>query len=133
MFANVRQENPAEWIFRLRQGCGGQVRLPIQAHRTANLISFSSILLEKHNVAPRRRAKVAGIVVGISRPGEPVIRELVPLFARDFASLATDANTRIGEEANLHPILHKGMLPLIRALDSLADHNAEVMEAGTME
>jgi len=71
---------------------------------------------------PCRRAKVAGVVVGISRPREAVIRHLVPFFARDFASFAADANARIGEETNLDAILHVRVLPLIRALDPFADH-----------
>jgi hypothetical protein len=65
---------------------------------------------------------VAGIVVGISRPRESIIGDLVPFFARDFASFASDANARVGKEANFHTILHVGMFPLIRALGSFADH-----------
>src|SRR5205085_4929656 len=71
---------------------------------------------------------MAGVVVGISRPDEPIIRNLVPFFACDLAGFATDANTRVGEEADLDVILHVGMLPLIRALDSFADHTIGVME-----
>ena len=71
---------------------------------------------------------MAGVVVRISRPGESVIGHMIPLFARDFASFAPDANTRVGEEANLDVILHKGMSALIRALNSFADHVAGVME-----
>src|SRR5713226_8271090 len=73
-------------------------------------------------MSPGRCAKVAGVVVGISRPGEPVVRHLVPFFAGDFASFAADANARVGEETDLDVIVHVGMLPLIRALDSFADH-----------
>ena len=92
-------------------------------------MSFLAILLEEHDVAPGRCAEMAGIVVRISRPGEPVIRHLVPFCARDLASFATDANTRVGEEANLDAILHVGVLSLIRALDALANHRSnELME-----
>ena len=65
---------------------------------------------------------MAGVIVRISRPREPVVRHLIPFFTRDFASFAADANARIGEETNLDVILHIGVLPLIRALDSFADH-----------
>ena len=88
------------------------------------LVSFLSILLEKHDVSPCRRAEVAGVVVGISRPCESVVRHLVPFFARDLASLAADANTRVGEETNLDVILHVGMFSLIGAFNSFADHDA---------
>jgi hypothetical protein len=95
-----------------------------QAHRTGNLISFGSILFEEHDMPPGRGAKVAGVVIRISRPSETVIRHLVPFLARDLASFAADANARVGKEADLDAILHVGMLPLIRALDSLADHRS---------
>ena len=127
MFANIRQEYPAKRILRLRRGYGGQVRLRIgQTHRSRDLISFLSILLEKHDVTPGRRAEVAGVVVRISRPREAVIRDLVPFLASDFTCLATDANARVGEEAHLDVILHVGMFTLIRALDSFADHRLSI-------
>ena len=75
---------------------------------------------------PGRCAKVTGVVVGISRPHEPVIGYLVPFFARDFASFAADANARIGEETNLDAILHEGVLPLIRALKTFSDHRVSI-------
>jgi hypothetical protein len=50
---------------------------------------------------------MAGVVVRISRPAEPIVGHVVPFFACDFASFATDANARIGEEADLDVILHK--------------------------
>ena len=127
MFANIRQEHPAKRIFHLRRGYGGQVRLRIgQTHRSRDLVSFLSILLEKHDMSPCRRAEVAGVVVGISRPREAVIRDLVPFFASDLASLAADANTRVGKEAHLDVILNEGMSALIGALNSFADHIAPI-------
>src|SRR6266403_5683340 len=123
MLANIGQEHPAERIFRLRRGYGGQVRLRIgQTHRSRNLVSFLSILLEKHDMSPGRRAEVAGVVVRISRPREAVIRNLVPFLASDFTCFATDANARVGEEAHLDVILHVGMFSLIGAFNSFADH-----------
>ena len=77
---------------------------------------------------PRRGAEVASVVVRISGPGETVIRDLVPFLARDFASLAADANARVGKKTDLDVIFHVGMFSLIRALDSFADHSVEVME-----
>ena len=65
---------------------------------------------------------MAGVVVRISRPGEAVIRHVVPFFARDFASFATDANSRVGKEPNLDMILDVRMSPLVRALQTFADH-----------
>src|SRR5713101_7380638 len=81
-----------------------------------DLVSFLSILLKKHDMAPRRSAKVAGVVVGISRPREPVIRHVIPFFARDFASFAANANGRVSEEADLHIFLHVIVAALVRAL-----------------
>src|SRR5438105_15751688 len=102
MFADIGQKYPTKRIFRLRRGYGGQVRLRIgQTHRSRDLISFLSILFEKHDMSPGRRAEVAGVVVRISRPREAVIRDLVPFFARDLASLAADANTRVGKKTDL--------------------------------
>ena len=73
---------------------------------------------------PGRCAEVAGVVVRISRPGEPVIRYLVPFFARDLASFAADANSRVRKKSDLDVIVHVGMFALIRALDSFADHKS---------
>ena len=127
MLANVGQEHPAEWIFRLRRGYGGQVRLRIgQAHWPRDLVSFLSILLEKHDVAPCGCAKMAGVVVGISRPGEAVIGHLVPFLARDLASLAADANGRVGKKSYFEVIAHEGVLPLIRTVSAFADHRLSI-------
>jgi len=65
---------------------------------------------------------MAGVVVGIARPNEAVIRHLVPFFARDFAGFATDAHSWIGEETNLNIVAHVRMPALIRAVGTLADH-----------
>src|SRR5437016_12523535 len=91
-----------------------------------DLISFLSILLKKHDMAPRGCAKVPSIVVGISRPREAVIGHMVPFFARDFASLTADANRGIGEESHFDVIAHVGMSSLIRALESFADHRLSI-------
>ena len=84
--------------------------------RADNLISLLSILLEKHDVTPRRCAEMAGVVVGISRPGEPIVRHVIPFFARDFASFAANANGRVSEEADLYFFLHEIVVALVRAL-----------------
>src|SRR6476660_6421297 len=127
MFANIRQEYPAKRIFRLRRGYGGQVRLRIgQTHRSRNLVSFLSILLEKHDMSPCRRAEEAGGVVGISRQRESIVRHLVQFFARDLASLAPYANPRFGQEPTLDVILNEGMSALIGPLNSFADHIAPI-------
>src|SRR5260370_31820699 len=95
--------------------------------RADNLISFLSILLEKHDMAPCRCAKVPGVVVGIPRPRESVIRHVIPFFARDFTGFAADANSRIGEKSDLDVIVHIGMFPLIGALESFTDHRASYL------
>ena len=92
--------------------------------RADNLAPFLSVLLDKHHVPPRGCAEVAGVVVGISRPNEAVIGHLVPFFARDFASFAADAHSRIGEETNLNVIVHVRVPALIRAVCAFADHRA---------
>jgi hypothetical protein len=88
-----------------------------------NLTPLLSILLDEHHVPPGGRAKMAGIVIRISRPNEAVIGNVVPFFARDFAGLATDAHSRISEEPNLDTIAHVRMAALIRAFCAFADHD----------
>jgi len=73
-------------------------------------------------MAPRRRAKVASVVVGISRPNIAVIRHVIPFFARDFASLTSNANGRVSEEADLYFFLYEIVMALVRTFDSFADH-----------
>ena len=90
--------------------------------RADDLTSFFPVLLEKHDVAPGRRAEVAGVVVGISRPSEAVIGHVVPFLARDFASFAADANSRVGKKSYFDVIAHVGVPPLIRAMSAFADH-----------
>ena len=90
--------------------------------RADNLATFLPVLFDKHHVTPRGCAEVAGVVVGIARPNEAVIGNVVPFFARDFAGLATDAHSRISEEPNLDTIAHVGMAALIRAFCAFADH-----------
>jgi hypothetical protein len=67
---------------------------------------------------------MAGVVIGISRPREPIIRHLVPFFARDLASFATDANGRVGKETDLDLVSDERMSSLVGALDSFADHKS---------
>jgi hypothetical protein len=61
---------------------------------------------------------------------EPVVCDLVPFVAQDFASFAANTNARVGKKSHLDMILHVGMLPLIRALDSFADH---IFARGSMD
>jgi hypothetical protein len=77
---------------------------------------------------------MAGVVVRISRPNEAVIRYLVPFFARDFASLAADAHSWIGKEANLNAIVHVSVSALIRTVCAFANHaKNRIRKAGTQE
>jgi len=73
-------------------------------------------------MTPCRCAQASGVVVRISHPRKAIIRHLVPFFARDFASFAADAHSRIGEEADLNVFLYVIVPTLIRALRSLANH-----------
>src|SRR5262245_26877787 len=73
---------------------------------------------------PGRCAEMAGVVVGITRPNETVVRHLVPFFAGDFAGFATDANSRICEEPDLDVVAHVRMPTLIRTLCAFADHKS---------
>src|SRR5262249_32886128 len=109
MLANVGEKDPAKWIFSI-------------GYRSNDLVSFLSILFDEHHVAPGRRAEMAGVVVGISGPTESVVWHFIPFFARDFAGFATDANGWVGEESDFDMILYIGMFPLVRALNSFADH-----------
>src|SRR6266487_6834656 len=90
--------------------------------RADNLISLLSILLKKHDMAPRRRAKVASVVLGISRLRETVILHVIPFFARDFASFAANANGRVSEEADLYFLLYEIVMALVGAFRAFADH-----------
>ena len=90
--------------------------------RADNLAPFLSVLLDKHDVTPRGRAKMAGVVVGIARPNKAVIGHVVPFLARDFAGFATDAHSRIGEEPNLNVVAHVRMPALVRTVCAFADH-----------
>ena len=66
---------------------------------------------------------MTGVVVGISAPNKTIVGHLIPFFAGDFARFATNADSWVGEKPNRRAILHIGMLALVRALDSFADHN----------
>ena len=90
--------------------------------RADNLTPFLPVLLNKHHVTPRGRAKVTGVVVGIPRPNEAVIGHLVPFFARDFTRLAANAHSWIGKETNLNVVAHVRMPALIRTVCAFADH-----------
>src|SRR4029077_20872536 len=57
------------------------------------------LLLHELHVAPRRVAEGERVVVRESAPSEPVVGDLIPLLARDFARLAADAERGVGEEA----------------------------------
>src|SRR5262245_39499711 len=92
--------------------------------RADYLATFLPVLLDKHHVAPRGCAQVTGVVVRISRPNKAVIRHMIPFFARDFAGLATDADSRIGEEPNLDVVAHVRVPTLVRAMCAFADHGS---------
>ena len=109
MFANVRNENPAKWIFSI-------------THRPDNLLSLSSILFKKQNVAPRRCAELSGVIVRVSRPRESVIRHFVPFLARHLACFAADAHRRVSEETDLDMFLYVIVPALVRALRAFVDH-----------
>jgi hypothetical protein len=58
---------------------------------------------------------------------------MVPFFARDFTRFATDANSWVGEEANLDVVARVRMPALIRAVCAFADHENQIRKAGTQE
>src|SRR5581483_7242261 len=58
------------------------------------------LLLDERDVPPRVRVQLAGVVVGVACPHLAVLRDEVPLLARDLARLAADAYGRVGEEAD---------------------------------
>src|SRR5256885_4641196 len=67
-------------------------------------------LLDEGDVAPGVRAELGGVVVGLTGPGEAVLRDEVPLLAGDLARLAADADRRVREEP--HAGLLLGPVPL---------------------
>jgi hypothetical protein len=56
---------------------------------------------------------------------------MVPFFARHFAGFATDANSRIGEEADFDLITHVRVPALIGTMCAFADHTNWLRKAGT--
>jgi len=90
--------------------------------RADNLAPFLPVLLDKHDVTPRGRAEMAGVVVGIARPNKAVIGHVVPFLARHFACLATDAHGWIGKETNLNVVAHVRMPALVRTVCAFANH-----------
>jgi hypothetical protein len=132
VFADIGDEDPAKRIFRLRISDGG-LRIGRQPHLAGNLISFLPVLLEEHDMAPRRRSEVTRVIVRVPGPGKAVVWHLVPFFACDFAGFATNANARVGEEPDFHVIVHIGVPALVSALDALADHINGVMKYGLIE
>jgi hypothetical protein len=79
-------------------------------------------LFDEHDMPPRRCAEMTGVVVGIARPNETIIRHVVPFLAGDFTRFATDAHSRIGEEPNINVVAHVRMPALIRTVSAFADH-----------
>lgn len=76
---------------------------------------------------------MASIVIGIASPDESVIWHFIPFFARDLAGLATDANSRIGEETDFDIFLHVIVPALVRAVCAFTDHENQMRKAGTRE
>ena len=80
VLADVRLHQPAEVVL-------------------AALDRIGRLLLHEGDVPPGVCVQLAGVVVGVSRPGEPVLGHEVPLLAGHFARLAADADGRVREEA----------------------------------
>jgi hypothetical protein len=55
-------------------------------------------LFDEGDVTPAVRVQLAGVVVRVAGPDEPVVGHEVPLLAGDLAGLAADADRRVGEE-----------------------------------
>src|SRR2546427_1685501 len=51
-------------------------------------------------MSPRLGSELLRVVVRVARPLDPVLRDHVPLLARDLAGLAADADGGVGEEAD---------------------------------
>src|SRR5262249_30680270 len=56
-------------------------------------------LLDELHMSPGRGGKLAGVIVAVAGPVEPVRGELIPLFTRNLARLAADADRGVGVEA----------------------------------
>jgi hypothetical protein len=80
----------------------------VREHDPCDARPFLGWLLDERDVAPRRRAERARVVVGHPGEIEAVVAELVPLLASDLTSLAPDADRRIGEEALGHSFTTAG-------------------------
>src|SRR5207248_1379826 len=63
----------------------------VGAHQPAEVAVLRALLYEG-DMPPGIRVELAGVVVGLARPDEPVLRDEVPLLARDLAGLAADAD-----------------------------------------
>src|SRR5579872_2001845 len=80
VFANIGGESPRESFRRIS---------PLPGNNAA---------FHKLHVAPRGMPEFARVVVGESLPVETVTRKLIPFFAGNFASLASNAKCGIGEK-----------------------------------
>src|SRR5205814_6580009 len=78
-----------------------QPRLPSRDGRRAedNAIVVRH-LLDELDVAPVLRVELAGVVERVRCELWWIALELIPLFARDLARLAADADRRVGEESH---------------------------------
>jgi hypothetical protein len=74
VFTNVREKQPAKWIF-----CSG------------DLGSQRCGLFQEHDVPPGRVAETVGVVVGLAGEVEAVGRNVIPFFASNFTGLASYA------------------------------------------
>src|SRR5205823_9987847 len=62
----------------------------VRAHQPPEVLL--DLLLDEGDVPPGVRVELAGVVVRVAGPDEAVLREHVPLLARDLARLAADAD-----------------------------------------
>jgi hypothetical protein len=105
-----------------------------ERHPAGDLVSLGAILFKEEDVTPGRGAEMAGVVVGISGPGKTVVGHLVPFFASDFARFASNAEGRVGKEADFDVIRHEGVPALVGTLVAVADHERESLrKAGKQE
>ena len=115
----------------------GAVLADVRAHEPAQAVV--GLLLDERHVAPRVRAELARVVVGVPGEREAVLGHEVPLLARHLARLAADADRRVGEEARPRldlqavgrlpvSLLHRPTPP--RSLDTTRRARAALARAG---
>jgi hypothetical protein len=110
VLANVRKKKPPEWI------------LTIISHFAGNLRAALLRLFQKQHMPPRGCTQGMSVVIRVTAPTYLIRRHVVPFLASHLAGFAADANRWVSEKTNRHFVLHVSVPPLVRTMNTFADH-----------